>query len=762
MNGFVKHVVLMMCLLMAFTGYAQSLKGTVKDEAGAPINEATVIVSENDSILLVVSSDKKGGFSINLHPGTHAMIEVSQIGYFSVNKEVDPDEKEIVVVLRRNADVSLLNEVEVSADRSGYVKRIANGQRFFLSAEAKKMNDPFMALKEIPLLISDPANASITTLSGKSPLILIDGIEVNSGIKPILPADIESVEVINAVSARYLSKGVSAIVNIKLRKDRAPYLWTELSTRHEMPVRKGFGVWYFEVGNKKCSLYGRAAYDYLHHDDTNGSVSQQNTGYSRDYAWSTRKNGHSWIGELLFKYAPGENDYLAVHAYAKRDNADSDTRADGEYMSLPDVMPYEMVSGDRDRSNVYTASAYYKHIFQDKSYFVAKGAYNRNVNKLASDGVEDFGAESRRIAHDFHSTRNSGSLDLNYTKNFADGSNLDVGSQTTFRSDGITTHPYPKFRHKYYDEYLYASYSGMAGNLSYMASLGMNMIWLKAAEKSNSYVRPRSNASVTYSFNDNNSLQLAYQGNNTSPNAAYLNPYNTSTDSLVVVCGNPYLTPQMSNGVSLDYTYNKGGFYGSLSGGADFYSDMIEAAGYTNADGVYVSTYENLGKYKEIYAGANLSYRFNAGAFRGRVYGGLGFTRKFYAGYDPRNEMNYSIGFASWYKKWYFGMDCYLQPREYTEISIIRNDRPTMANIQVNYNITPNLYVAVMLQGFAGTPKAKVITDNGTYHSVAITRTPEMGLHPWVLIRWNMRKHADRKIKLGRVLDSREDGIKLK
>ena len=55
-------------------------------------------------------------------------------------------------------------------------------------------------------------------LNGETPLILINGNIINSGISPINPSDIESVEVINTVPARYLQDGYNGIVNIKLKK----------------------------------------------------------------------------------------------------------------------------------------------------------------------------------------------------------------------------------------------------------------------------------------------------------------------------------------------------------------------------------------------------------------------------------------------------------------------------------------------------------------------------------------------------------------
>lgn len=72
---------------------------------------------------------------------------------------------------------------------------------------------------------------------------------------------------------------------------------------------------YFEVGNHKISLYGRAAYHYKYHEDVESSVNRTNTGYKQTYDQSTRNDTHKWIGELLLKYLITSNDYFAAQFY---------------------------------------------------------------------------------------------------------------------------------------------------------------------------------------------------------------------------------------------------------------------------------------------------------------------------------------------------------------------------------------------------------------------------------------------------------------
>ena len=659
---------------------------------------------------------------------------------------------------RRTVD---LEEVVVKGDRSKTVQRLPDGQRFFLSDKAKAMNDPFMALQEIPLLSSDPANSSVTTLDGNTPLIMIDGKEVNSGIAPILPEDIESVDVIDVVSAKYLAAGVRTILNINLRKNRPPYIWTELATRHELPIRRGMGVGYFEVGTEKASVYGRASYRYTYHDDTDGRTDQLNTGYMQTYDWKNRAGGNSWLGELLLKLVPDTLNYFAIQAYVTRDVSNSSMRSEGTFTTHAGV-PYTADSEISDKGTILTTSAYYRHAFTSVSDLTVKGSFNYNENTLATYGQERYGADVVMTDAFFDNSRRSGSVDLTYQNTFRSAWSLEAGSAISLTNDHISVHPHPLFRHHNYREYIYASMSGQHGMWYMYGSIGMECTWLRAGEESNRYIRPNATVSITRVLNPSNSLQLSYFCTNSAPDARMLNPYNISTDPLVTVRGNPSLTPSMNQSAVIAYTFSKGGFYMQPNGGATLVSDLITASGYTDSDGVYVNTFANQGRFANTFVRFNVSQRLTTGKVDGRIYGGAQWLRKFYTGCTPKDEYTFSCGLNIYWHKFYFGLDAEYSPRSYSDISMTKNLNLSSAQAQVNYNITPNLYVAVGLQGYTGMPRARTFTDNGTFHFVNLTRTPELGFHPWILIRWNMRKHTNRRIKLDKVLNSTESGLRLK
>ena len=644
-----------------------------------------------------------------------------------------------------------LNEVVVSGDKSTIVTRTANGQRFYLSKEAKESGNPFLALKEIPVIVSNDATNMVTMLDSTTPKILIDGNWVNSGISPINPQDIESVEVIDAPDARFLKEGYKNVINIRLKKNRSPYVYFEAATRHEIPAREGFGVMYFEVGNKNVSLYGRTALNYTHDDKTTSEIKRETDVYKQAFGQTSVNNGHYWLGELILKWRITDKDYFAVMGYGKTERFKSAVAGDGN-IETSMLSPYTYHSQNKDNGNVYTGSAYYRHTFCAGKDLEVRFAYNYNDNENSADrrdvypdyiGINDFR---------YMSNRHSGSLSIDYS-----GGAFALGSKTSANFDEIdlVSSNYPVFKHRRWNEFLYGSYYGKVGKMQYMLSAGVDYVWLKAGDVDNSYIRPRGSLSSTYSINDNNSLQLSYSLNNTYPSEGLLNPYNTSTDSLVKEVGNPYLAPMMAHTVGLDYTFNKKGLY--IGPGIHFgrVTDVVEAYGYTE-NGIYTNSYRNYGYNSILKAGADISYRIGKW---GRVYGGGYWYRDWYPGMSAKDAYSVNFGFDARYKKLFFNVGVTYQNKSYTPTGQVRYNTPTYASAQVNYNIKKNLYVAVCVQSLSAWSNTSIVNDgnfcswNESKHTSA--------WHPWLLIRYSFRKNVKKKINLGNVLGNEEQGISL-
>lgn len=750
----VRLTVLISALVVALTSFAQvTMTGKViNGENGKSLEDAHVSVSRNDSIVAFAVTGSDGRFRIPQLEACAYTVIIRQLGFETLQKYVPADSLAVFQTFTLPKQAVKLDELVVEGDQSMVVTRTANGQKFYLSKEAKETENPFMALKEIPVLVSNDATNSVTMLDGSQPMVLIDGNWVNSGISPINPKDIESVEVIDVPGARFLKEGYRNVINIKLRRDRTPYMYFETATRHEVPLRNGFGVVYFEVGNKNVSLYGRSAINYTHDDKNETDIVRETSAYSQAFKQLGKTNGHDWLGELILKWRVSDKDYVAVHGYTTTKRFKNTLNGEGT-ITTGVVSPYIYDSRYRDNSKVWTASAYYRHTFAPGKDLEMRFAYNYNDNSNGGNRSDVYPDYTYLNDFLFKNNRNSGSFSLDYSNNA-----FSLGSKTTVNKDEINqvSEGYPVFNHRRWNEYVYGSYYGRVKRFQYMLSAGVDMVWLKAGDVENSYVRPRGSLSGTYSFNDNNSLQLSYMMDNSFPSEALLNPYNTSTDSLVVETGNPYLTPMMSHTVSLAYTFNRKGLY--VSPGITYArtTDVIEAFGTTDG-GIYTSSYRNYGYNAVLKTSADVSYRIKKW---GRVYGGTGMYRDYYTGVSGKNAVTANVGFEARYKKLYFNMAVEYRSRAYSPLTRIKYNSPTYASAQVNFNIKKNLYVAVCIQSLDAYSQT-MVTRDGDFYSWSKNRHTT-ALRPWILIRYSIRKNAKKKINLGNVLYNQESGISLK
>lgn len=438
-------------LLMACSpAIAQTIRGTVASkESQKAISGAFVSVFKEDSLLSMCQTDEKGKFSFGISPkGTYTLV-ASSLGYKDYEHRLTADSLSQPVRIYLEENPIALDEVTVSGDRSQIVKRTANGQIFYLSEEAKKRRNPFQALKEIPTLISDEANSTVKMLDGNAPLILIDGHRMNSGINPINPSEIESVEVIDVVPARYLQEGYTGIVNIKLKRAKEPYFWTEVATRHDFPLYKGLGVYYFEVGNQKYSLYGRTAYNYTYNEDEESNTERSNTTYSQAFDSHNRTHGHSWLGELLLKWAVTPKDYLAAQLYFTYNKSTDKGSGNGEYTEA-EAMPYSFSSREINKGKVFTSSLYYEHAFAENNKLEMQVSYNYNRNDFNSERTEQYGEALQTPVSIFQNTRHSGNVDIDYARDYESGASFSLGSHTSGRFDQIdqVSTGYPVFNHR--------------------------------------------------------------------------------------------------------------------------------------------------------------------------------------------------------------------------------------------------------------------------------------------------------------------------
>lgn len=222
--------------------FAQNqISGTVKDNAGNPLSNVSVIVKNTSK---GATSDAQGNFSVSANTG--AILVFSSTGYET--KEVKVNDQSLLTVTL-NPKVNSLNEIVVigygtkrKRDLTGAISSInANelekvpASSFTSAIEGKVPGVVISQTSGAPGSAASVRIRGITTTGGNQPLYVIDGVPMGSanlsvpgssyGIDPlsiINPNDIESIEVLKdaASAAIYGTRGANGVILITTKRGK--------------------------------------------------------------------------------------------------------------------------------------------------------------------------------------------------------------------------------------------------------------------------------------------------------------------------------------------------------------------------------------------------------------------------------------------------------------------------------------------------------------------------------------------------------------
>lgn len=651
-----------------------------------------------------------------------------------------------------------LDEVTVTADKSNLIISDAMGTTFHLSNRAKTLKDPFEALLEVPKLSVIPSLRKVTLSDGTVPLILVNGNRVNGGVESIDPKRVESIEIIETPSARYLKDGVQAIVNFKMKRQEVVYHSLNASTIHSIPFFYGLSNVYYETGNKNASLNLSAQHWYFYNDDATINNFQQNVRYSK---W--RESGRSWNAQrqnlaLNGDWICSSKDYLAFKVIYINNPSKYVSTGKGELIEKEaDIQNFTFFNEDKVVSYINSYNLYYKHTLHEKSQLEATARFNLNGNETKGVRSEDYTSWRYEDIYDFDNFRYSGGFEIYYTAPLGKHT-LDVGSETSFLSDRIRQvyAGYPTFYHRNIDEYAFVGLSSKFNKkFSYTLSVGYEMIFRKVGGVNYDYNKPAGNLSLNWRMNSFHTIGASYNLRHTTPEVGQLNPYNTSTDSLMRQEGNPFLLPSQSQQWKLRYSYNKGGFFIEPSVSYISVTDAIEQVGQTDeSTGIYLSTYENSTHYSFLSGSVNL--RYNNSKWGGFNLGIENLTR-FYERQSGKNLFKYNFNLYGWYKRLSWNGYLWYTPIDYG-VHTKSKYRGAESELRLVYKLNRSFSVSAGMRYLLGKLKTESSRIEGTYFSF---NTVSMDDRSWKVLfgvsySYQKEKSPNRKKKY---LDTKESGI---
>ena len=238
---FMRLMTLYLLVLLGTTAEAQTqqIKGTVSDERGAPLANASVVAKGSKA---GTTTDEKGNFTLTVPSDVRTLV-VSSINYQSL--EVPVTGRALTISLHESGNAKLEDVVVV-----GYgVQKKSNVTGAIASVKAKDIEDMPTTRVEDALkgrtagvtIVSasgqpgsnDPAVyiRGITSINGATPLYVVDNMVVEGGIDYLNAADIESIEVLKdaASAAIYGTKAAPGVILVTTKAGKAGALHVNYS-----------------------------------------------------------------------------------------------------------------------------------------------------------------------------------------------------------------------------------------------------------------------------------------------------------------------------------------------------------------------------------------------------------------------------------------------------------------------------------------------------------------------------------------------------
>lgn len=339
-----------------------------------------------------------------------------------------------------------------------------------------------------------------------------------------------------------------------------------------------------------------------------------------------------------------------------------------------------------NRPITYAGKVLHQYRLSEKSLLESTLSYSYSLNKDSNCNHEFSDNYNYSNENRYKMVYQTGSYIAEYQKKWDNKNELTIGSDTYYingKLDNTSTAGSNTFDYRSWNEYLYATYSSAKTPFSYMLSLGLDCHYNKIEDIKNQYYKIRVSGNASYSFRKHHLLKGYVRGYTSNPSISLLNPYNTSTDSLQVIKGNPYLEPSYTIESGAAYRFTLGAWYIEPDICYARYMDIYERIGRKEGE-VYAYTYEN--KKRESQLIATLSARYNI-----KNVGHIGLMGRYRRCFFENTTKSWISIYPNWrfyYKNISLNGSISFQPYSHEEYSKRKNS--TDCRMALNWNINTN------------------------------------------------------------------------
>lgn len=597
------------------------------NEAFAYVNVALHDAS-NNQLITGTLSDIDGKFELFADNGNY-LLKISFVGYKSYQKSIQlsalrPHVRLGTILLEE--DAQLMKEVEVTGQKSAMQleldKKVFNVSDNILAEGASASE----VLENIPSVEID-TEGNVSLRNNSSVELWINGKPSGlSGsdkgqILEMLPAEsIEKVELITNPSAKYNPEGSVGIINIVLKESHKGGYFGSVTAGANYQEGNDYpganlGL-NFTYNNSKWDFFLNASgrHNLRNRSSYNNRTSFEE-GADTTYLNQSNNNINKFYNGFLrtgFTYRIDQKNEIGMSAFGAYNRFERNN-----------LIHYTTLNQDKDTTAVrnrttnslgdmafYNATVDFKHKFvADKEEISANLNYFgflRNSNSDYHNWQNNTGNISQTTEYQQQNEfGHSASAQVDYYNKFTPNSKLEVGAKASFDYQDSKDRSFDKDHTEIADRYnpflyteqiyaLYASYGNKFDWFGFQIGVRAEETITQANGINRSYFQAFPSAYLSFELPQSNEIQVNYTRRINRPRGNAINNYVDRTDPTNISYGNPWLMPEFSNNVELNFL--KTWDLHTLSAGL-YYSyteNVIQRVSKLNETGVMENTFENI------------------------------------------------------------------------------------------------------------------------------------------------------------------------
>ena len=568
---------------MSFKVYGQ----VIDSETSEPLEYATISLQAKNNPDKVFGdiTDENGNFSVDINPGMYDLT-IDYISFISYsNQNLIVRENTDIGKISLDLDVSVLDEVEVRAERTQVEirldKKIYNvGQD--ITVRGGNVSD---VLANIPTIdvdfdgnISLRGNNNVRILINGKPSGLV-GLSGPQGLRSLPSESIEKVEVVTSPSARYSAEGTAGILNIILKKQNLLGFNGNFNVNLGLPRNEGINGT-LNVRNEKVNLFGP---ENLINTENYGIFFSE-TNYTRQDLTIEETNDSDYNNKNIFfnlgsEYYFDDNTSLTISGFYKKGDESSflanivNDISRGSISSTNNRLRDET---EMDESFEY-ALDFYKDYDKDGQTLSARISYEESEDDGLED-IEDFAtfpsiSESvfEKVSNIDFQKRLLGQIDFIYP--------IDKETEFEFGYRGNFLERETDYDVSFLTDNRYISDPGLSNVFNYKEAV--NSVYTQFGKKFNKlsalfglrYENSRQEidqrttdqfeikkysdlfptVNLAYEFSNQESLTFGYSKRVRRPRGWNINPFPRRNSVTSYRRGNPFLDPTFTTALEVDY-----------------------------------------------------------------------------------------------------------------------------------------------------------------------------------------------------------------